>query len=815
MAVMGKRRSPTKGPKTCRYCGQTFSKADHVERHERRHTKETPFQCNFCKKVFSRQDTLRRHAKSHPRVFSPSNFMPLSENLPLLRPIQARSRLEEDNILCYRSYTDGETRSPALDDAENNNSGVQTVNQTAERTLMGIQGLISLRSPAEESVCPCLLSNINNSVALDPVSADRGYTSMHAESHEETEDILDRTTPYPAADPQQESAQRNQTEGDMFNYVFDIEALDLLLSGTLSATIELPSSFQESDAAWDPSIQIVSQQVAMEVHKAWYTTLSSIQRSEILTRPSTPTDNNRGPISGVSDPTVPRLIVNEDYRERLHKRMQPRIRNSNEALPSANFLDNCLKLYFKNFDPVFPILHRPTFSPSLGNSYVLISMCSIGSMFVGSSEALKQGRTLYERLNRVILSSWERWVLSSIQVDNLAIAYSLAIAQAALLGQTFGYLSDDAEHLTTSEVFHGTVLTMGRRCKLLRKLTNISSGLLSLADGSVSVDSLWRDWAKAEETKRLIMGLYIHDAEFSMFFHNEPFLDPQISTLSLPCHPTVFKATSGAEWAECLREHPQPEQKVRDFFTQASPLDNSLETVTTEDWSIHQFAFSGNNFLQYVVLENINSILSRYRSNDLFELRNIESSRVISLLFRWYKLHKLSSSTLTATDDHLQLLVLWHNIFFSTLVNVNLIENAIGKAGPAEAIPAAHAFRSNLSPEICSRAILHAVHLQNVVSQMSLVETPPIHVPRCLFQSALVHSVLSKVIPLNSLLVGDWPELELLDLRPCDCEKILAADNMDRFNNARVCADILRRMPHWQISSRLAPILDIILSDEL
>ena len=69
------------------------------------------------------------------------------------------------------------------------------------------------------------------------------------------------------------------------------------------------------------------------------------------------------------------------------------------------------------------------------------------------------------------------------------------------------------------------------------------------------------------------MGLYIHDAEFSMFFHTEPFLDPQVYTLSLPCHPAVFKATSGAEWAEHLRDHPQPQQKLRDFFTQTISIE--------------------------------------------------------------------------------------------------------------------------------------------------------------------------------------------------------------------------------------------------
>ena len=64
---------------------------------------------------------------------------------------------------------------------------------------------------------------------------------------------------------------------------------------------------------------------------------------------------------------------------------------------------------------------------------------------------------------------------------------------------------------------------------------------LSLARGAVSVNILWHNWIKAEEMKRLTLGLYIQDAEFSSFFHTEPFMDPQISTLNLPCHPAVFE----------------------------------------------------------------------------------------------------------------------------------------------------------------------------------------------------------------------------------------------------------------------------------
>ncbi|KAH8799078.1 hypothetical protein F5884DRAFT_812630 [Xylogone sp. PMI_703] len=47
----------------CQYCTQQFKRLEHVQRHERTHTKETPYDCP-CGRSFARRDLLTRHKRS-------------------------------------------------------------------------------------------------------------------------------------------------------------------------------------------------------------------------------------------------------------------------------------------------------------------------------------------------------------------------------------------------------------------------------------------------------------------------------------------------------------------------------------------------------------------------------------------------------------------------------------------------------------------------------------------------------------------------------------------------------------------------------
>ena len=52
----------------CGVCKAEYSRADHLVRHVRSHTKQRPFSCTICSKGFGRQDLLKRHLVLHEQT---------------------------------------------------------------------------------------------------------------------------------------------------------------------------------------------------------------------------------------------------------------------------------------------------------------------------------------------------------------------------------------------------------------------------------------------------------------------------------------------------------------------------------------------------------------------------------------------------------------------------------------------------------------------------------------------------------------------------------------------------------------------------
>ena len=51
------------------------------------------------------------------------------------------------------------------------------------------------------------------------------------------------------------------------------------------------------------------------------------------------------------------------------------------------------------------MIHAATFQPTTENGLLLISIASVGSLFLGSQCAVNRGRRIFEGLNKVILMS--------------------------------------------------------------------------------------------------------------------------------------------------------------------------------------------------------------------------------------------------------------------------------------------------------------------------------------------------------------------------------------------------------------------------
>lgn len=57
---------------------------------------------------------------------------------------------------------------------------------------------------------------------------------------------------------------------------------------------------------------------------------------------------------------------------------------------SSHYLDDCLHAFFERFVPVFPVVHKPTFSLKSCASPLLLNMIVLGSLFFPSNDTLNK-----------------------------------------------------------------------------------------------------------------------------------------------------------------------------------------------------------------------------------------------------------------------------------------------------------------------------------------------------------------------------------------------------------------------------------------
>ena len=285
---------------------------------------------------------------------------------------------------------------------------------------------------------------------------------------------------------------------------------------------------------------------------------------------------------------------------------------------------------------------------------------------------------------------------------------------------------------------------------------------------------------KPPNIPRIVLGLYIHDAELAKLHHHEPLLRHSIDRLPQICSNELFAASTASSWKILM---------MRSQYQPPSPVHN-LTTVPPE------FATTG-------MLESISALASE----EFPDILNCHT-----LLTTWYNQHATSFKPTSWSS----LLILWHSIFISLHVDFDRLELALGRdadEASRSALPYALEWVHSADAKRC---LLHAMLVQKHFELLPVGAESAIYLPLCLYHCGIVWAAFmcfagqsgdAITISADS---GLFEELQLSGAQDLLDLGLLVPDRLALGCVFRV-VDLLHRIGHWKISQGLgATLLGII-----
>ncbi|KAL3460090.1 hypothetical protein BJX64DRAFT_263687 [Aspergillus heterothallicus] len=745
--VRRRQRKTSQEERICAVCSQAFKKAEHLARHFRSHTKERPFMCPVCGKLYVRRDTLMRHTRSQHLESDlreqPSNG--LTSDLPLEPVVLEQPPVASTDL--NNAYPPIPTDLPDLQCPS------LTHDANSATISLSTHSLDHTASPPAQNICEYDDDLVADFLAAEVPSTREWPTFWSGQWEEDWTSLL---------------------TGDDF----DLDAVNQTL---MASTHHRPQDVTPQPASICPADESPPDSTTRlsAVQRRWHT----FSETKVLSQRASP-EPSRGGVGGQL-----RTHADDRYRQKLVESLRPRVQPG--ILPSTNFLDFCLQAYFSHFQAIFPLLHAPTFQPSRENAVLLLSMCSIGSLLLGSSKALAHGTSMFERLHKAILASWDTY----IQSPNSAHLYAI---QASVIGQTFGLLMGRPRDLVGIEFFHGTMIAWARKVRLFVFDEDPIGDVESLEDDSDALRLAWKNWARLEEKKRIVLALHIHDAELVKLHHHEPILRHALESLPQLSTPDLFAAPCPKSWKALFLANKQPLQETQPAVAQRSSFLRE---------------FPQNDFLSYAMLESIGALAYDNKTGGPAGRAVVRQCE--EFLMEWYYKYAQVSNA-SKHPDHFCLMILWHSIFMHLETGFDQLECAVGREGEAAAQKNQPYTSSWAGSRAATRALLHATLIQQHFQLLPVGAEPAIHVPMALYNCGIAWACFTRFGSgvgdsfVDPATLSEFPEIKLFGAKQLKSfHDIRSSIQWGRSESSPMfkIINLLGKISYWKVAGSFATTL--------
>ena len=491
-----KKRKRGKGPFICKVdgCGKSFSRSDHLTRHQVVHSTERHV-CGFpgCDKGFTRLDVKKKHELTHNKPnttfyqYNNNNGYVLSEN---------------ENDSNSNGLTNQELPSSNIGQAGNDISGSPVIEDYSgenwtNTTTQNIKNL-------NDNILPLDMSNIGISNNIDSSSSSNLTPKELNNSIPEHITSSHRSVNY-TKELENNSVDHNKSSTTP---IYSSEIVHWLLGDPLDVS---PTSALYLDQISDGAFH-TNQDDPIGMN-----TISMLEKVFALS-PEFPNEN--------CQTEVDEKIINNMIQ------YIPELKNNPDfTIPKIKWF---LELYWSLYHCQYPIIHRPSFSTSEAHPLFLLSL-----IMTGASLAKKVTIPDIIRLQNpsnlaITIAEPLRWLLFAN--ENAKPPCKSWVIQSLIILESYEIISPKRSLHERACIYNGTKIQLLRRSPILGGDPLKSHG----SDTSRKIN-LWDTWIESESMKRAaLMSFNIDTIHAIVFGHPLSIFANQIK-LSLPCPDNIWE----------------------------------------------------------------------------------------------------------------------------------------------------------------------------------------------------------------------------------------------------------------------------------
>ncbi|WWC88487.1 uncharacterized protein L201_003398 [Kwoniella dendrophila CBS 6074] len=212
-----------------------------------------------------------------------------------------------------------------------------------------------------------------------------------------------------------------------------------------------------------------------------------------------------------------------------------------DDFPNSETMSDFVDLYFENFHPIFPIVHKPTFLKSDTPAVLLLSVAAIGATYA-NKEFGPLAVALCELVRRMI--AWMRGSDQRAKFDrNTLLAF--------LLQTALGIACGSREMYYHAEIFRCSIVTTCRRLHLLRGIGSAMNDLYAREEFPTD-EQRYKAYMEDESKRRLGWGVYYLDSQMVALLHIPAVFAVNEAGIHLPCEDKLWEAPDAETWAALI-----------------------------------------------------------------------------------------------------------------------------------------------------------------------------------------------------------------------------------------------------------------------